>query len=88
MLGQGSKTVFIVTTNEPIHAFHEAVVRPGRCAARVEFEALPVQEAKQWLVARGGAEVARDLAQPATVAELRGEFAPPPMAPQVGFHAR
>jgi hypothetical protein len=92
MLGQGSKTVFIVTTNEPIQAFHEAVVRPGRCAARVEFEALPVEEAKQWLVARGGAEVARDLAQPATVAELfamlRGEFAPPPVVRQVGFRAR
>lgn len=37
MLGQGSNTLFLITTNEPLESFHEAVARPGRCAAQVEF---------------------------------------------------
>lgn len=90
MLGQGSKTLFVVTTNEPIQHFHEAVIRPGRCAARVEFEAFQTEQAKEWLVAHGGAEVANGLTQPATVAELyamlRGEFVPP-VVRHVGFRA-
>src|SRR5438128_1249332 len=42
MLAKGSKTLFVITTNEPISHFHHAVVRPGRCVSRVEFEALSV----------------------------------------------
>jgi hypothetical protein len=70
MIGRGSKTLFIVTTNEPVSRFHQAVVRPGRCASRVEFEAFPVAQAKAWLYARGASEVAKRLHEPATVAEL------------------
>lgn len=81
MLGNGSKTLFIITTNEPIARFHQAVVRPGRCASRVEFEALPVEQAKEWLLARGAADVVKRLTGPATVAELfamtAGDIEPP-----------
>jgi hypothetical protein len=80
MLAKGSKTMFVITTNEPISHFHQAVVRPGRCASRVEFDALPVEHAKAWLLARGAAEVAKRLREPATVAELfamvAGDFEP------------
>jgi hypothetical protein len=80
MIGRGSKTLFIVTTNEPVSRFHQAVVRPGRCASRVEFEAFPVDQAKAWLHARGASEVAKRLHEPATVAELfamvAGDFEP------------
>ena len=41
MLGKGCKTMFVITTNERISSFHPAVVRPGRCAARIEFAPLP-----------------------------------------------
>ena len=44
MLGQGSKTLFLITTNEPLESFHEAVARPGRCASQVEF--LPMSAAQ------------------------------------------
>jgi hypothetical protein len=70
MLGQGTKTLFVVTTNEPIHHFHPAVVRPGRCLALVEFEPLPVAEAREWLVSNAAVEAAEALVQPATIAEL------------------
>jgi hypothetical protein len=41
LLGQGLRCLFLITTNEPLMALHPALVRPGRCLARVEFEALP-----------------------------------------------
>ena len=82
MLAKGSKTLFVITTNEPISQFHQAVVRPGRCVSRVEFEALPLEQAKAWLLARGAAEIARRLGGPATVAELfamaAGDIEPTP----------
>ena len=40
MLGQGTNTLYLITTNEPLGSFHEAVARPGRCAAQVEFLAM------------------------------------------------
>jgi SpoVK/Ycf46/Vps4 family AAA+-type ATPase len=82
MLGKGSKTLFVITTNEPISRFHQAVVRPGRCVSRVEFEAMPIEQAKSWLLERGAAEQAKRLTGPATVAELfamaAGDYEPPP----------
>jgi ATP-dependent 26S proteasome regulatory subunit len=81
MLGKGSKTLFVITTNEPISRFHEAVVRPGRCVSRVEFEMMPVEQAKAWLISRGVAEMAKHVTGPTTVAELfamaAGDFKPP-----------
>lgn len=70
MLGQGSKTMFVITTNERVASFHPAVIRPGRCAALVGFEPLSVIQAKEWLVAHDAAEVAEQLREPATVAQL------------------
>ena len=70
MLGQHSKTMFVITTNEPVERFHDAVTRPGRCASRVSFDPLPTEQAKQWLLGRGHAEVAKRLTCSATIAEL------------------
>jgi ATP-dependent 26S proteasome regulatory subunit len=70
MLAQGSKTAFVITTNKPIDRFHEAIIRPGRCASRVSFEPLPLEQAKAWLQQHDGAEVAKRLRAPATLAEL------------------
>lgn len=44
MLGQGVKCLFLLTTNEPVGALHPALVRPGRCLARVEFTPLSAAE--------------------------------------------
>lgn len=70
MLARGSKTLFLITTNEPIDGFHAAVVRPGRCASRVSFDPLPIEQAKAWLLERGRADVAKRLSAPVTLAEL------------------
>jgi hypothetical protein len=86
ILGQGSQTLVLVTTNEEVTRLHPAASRPGRCAAGVEFTELGAQEASRWLV-RNGRDAATD--EPATLADLYGALhgAPikKPARPRVGF---
>lgn len=49
ILGQGLEIALLVTTNEPVGRLHPAVHRDGRCHSRIEFNALPVAAANQWL---------------------------------------
>ena len=62
MLGQGRKVLVAVTTNEDLRQLHPAVVRPGRCLARVEIGPLAPAEA--------GALLGRTVAAPLTLAEV------------------
>ncbi|WP_345637621.1 DUF5925 domain-containing protein [Rugosimonospora acidiphila] len=54
LLGQGRKILVAITTNEDLARLHPAVVRPGRCLARIEVPALPPNEAAAWLGASAG----------------------------------
>nr|WP_268249202.1 DUF5925 domain-containing protein [Streptomyces thermoviolaceus] len=65
LLGQGRNVLVGVTTNEDLERLHPAVVRPGRCLARIEVDKLTRQEAVAWLGTEEG--VSRD---GATLAEL------------------
>jgi len=69
LIGQGLKLNVIITTNEPVNAFHQAVSRPGRCGAIVEFGLFGKEEAAEWMArrARTGEAPAR-----ASLAELLG----------------
>ncbi|WP_447036497.1 DUF5925 domain-containing protein [Streptomyces sp. DSM 118878] len=63
LLGQGRNVLVGVTTNEDLERLHPAVVRPGRCLARIEVGALTRPEAVEWLgtdegVGREGATLA------------------------------
>ncbi|MFC5909581.1 DUF5925 domain-containing protein [Streptacidiphilus monticola] len=64
LLGQGRKVLVAVTTNEDLERLHPAVVRPGRCLARIEVGALSEAEAATWIgddplpVPPGGATLA------------------------------
>lgn len=63
LLGQGRNVLVGVTTNEDLERLHPAVVRPGRCLARIEVGALNRDEAVGWLgssegVGREGATLA------------------------------
>ena len=62
LLGQGLRCLFLITTNEPLHSLHPALVRPGRCLSRIEFGPLPAQQAARLL----GRPVDRDM----TLAEV------------------
>lgn len=65
LLGQGRNVLVGVTTNEDLERLHPAVVRPGRCLARIEVGPLTRPEAVAWLGTEEG--VGRD---GATLAEL------------------
>ncbi|MFF9399476.1 MULTISPECIES: DUF5925 domain-containing protein [unclassified Streptomyces] len=49
LLGQGRNVLVGVTTNEDLERLHPAVVRPGRCLARIEVGPLTREEAVGWL---------------------------------------
>jgi hypothetical protein len=72
LLGQGSRALILVTTNEPLGKLHPAALRPGRAMATVEFAPLEATEASAWLAERG---LERKLDSPATIAELHAMLA-------------
>src|SRR5207248_7878403 len=49
LIGQGLRILVLVTTNEEIGTLHPAVARPGRCAANIDFTALPADGAAECL---------------------------------------
>ncbi|MEZ0094085.1 DUF5925 domain-containing protein [Streptacidiphilus sp. EB129] len=87
LLGQGRKVLVAVTTNEDLERLHPAVVRPGRCLARVEVGPLSGPEAEAWLDG-----VAPTPSGGATLAELYalrqgpGTLLPAPAAPSDGLY--
>ncbi|MCA1219249.1 DUF5925 domain-containing protein [Streptomyces sp. 8L] len=94
LLGQGRNVLVGVTTNENLERLHPAVVRPGRCLARIEVGGLTHAESVAWLerdAVPWEGTVARD---GATLAELyamrrgRGRLpaAPAPRAEEAGLY--
>jgi hypothetical protein len=67
ILGQGTGTLVLVTTNEPVGHLHPAVRRRGRCLADIEFAPLSREESAAWL-RRAGCH--REPDRPHTLAEL------------------
>ena len=67
LLGQGTRTLLLITTNEPLKSLHPAARRPGRCLADIEFMALSASEANAWLAANGQE---RRVTAPTPLAEL------------------
>jgi len=53
VLGQATRSLVLVTTNEDIRSLHPALARPGRCLAQVEFRELDRAEIASWCKARG-----------------------------------
>lgn len=84
LLGQGTRTMFLITTNEPVGSLHPAVTRPGRCLANVELGPFPAEEASEWL----GAPVE----EPLTLAEMwdrrRAAPDPTPVAASAAAHTQ
>jgi len=70
ILGQGSNTLILLTTNEDMRELHPALVRPGRALAKTEFTKLSVVESNDWL---GGDPVVWKPMTLAELYELRGE---------------
>lgn len=48
LMGEGSRTLVLLTTNDQLGRIHPAVQRPGRCRASIEFPAMSATEAAAW----------------------------------------
>jgi hypothetical protein len=53
LLGQGTRTLLLITSNEPVKPLHPAARRPGRCLVDIEFTPALDRRANAWLAARG-----------------------------------
>lgn len=73
LIGQGLRTLILVTTNEPLKKLHPAVARPGRCASEIEFKVFGKQEADGWLEKHGRGDKQEPINGPRTLAELYGQ---------------
>ena len=69
ILGQGLRTLVLITTNEPVGRLHPAIVRPGRCLAEVEFRRFTRNEAADFL----GVDTGTDMSLAEMMAHRRGE---------------
>lgn len=72
ILGQGSRTLFLLTTNEKVENLHEAVIRPGRCFAQLKFDKFDVTEANAWLAREGLTNRVQDEMSLAELGEIKG----------------
>jgi Domain of unknown function (DUF5925)/ATPase family associated with various cellular activities (AAA) len=93
LLGQGRNVLVGVTTNEDLERLHPAVVRPGRCLARIEVGPLTRAESLAWLESAEGAWEGTVDREGATLAELyamrRGTSpasVPPQHSPSAGLY--
>jgi hypothetical protein len=86
LLGQGRKVLVGITTNEDLERLHPAVVRPGRCLARIEVGPLTRRESVEWLGTEEG--VGREGATLAELYALRRGTSPTSLPePRVGEDA-
>lgn len=67
ILGQGSNTLILLTTNTDIEELDPALVRPGRCLSQIEFKRFTPEQGYQWRARRG---VHERPTQDMTLAEL------------------
>jgi hypothetical protein len=67
VLGQATRSLVLVTTNESVGALHPALSRPGRCLAKTEFRELTREEIAAWCAAR---DLAAPAAKQASLADL------------------
>lgn len=80
ILGQGFNALILLTTNEELRRLHPALIRPGRCLARVEFRSFQPSEARAWLP-EGVPQPGHDVTL-ADMFERCGDIAP------IGQHSR
>lgn len=70
LIGRGLRVLILVTTNEPLEKVHPAISRPGRCAARIEFERFSPLMARAWVEHGGGVFPQGGLEGSVTLADL------------------
>ena len=75
LIGQGTKIIFLLTTNEKIDKIDPAFTRAGRALQVLEFPALTEEESKEWLDKKtGDKELSKDIDKDTTLADLYAKY--------------
>jgi len=88
ILTEGRQDIFLLTFNEKFDGLDPAVIRPGRCLAKIEFPKLSQEQANTWLRNKGsGGEVGEDVTLAELYHRLRGKkkLYQASMTSEVGF---
>lgn len=86
-IGQGLKILILITTNEEIESLHEAVARPGRCAAQIEFGKLSKADSDKWRENHKLQPKGTSVSLAELYAELKGFGGYSPEEKKIGFGA-
>jgi hypothetical protein len=71
ILGQGTKILILVTTNEEIGKLNPAITRYGRCLSEIGFNRFSIEEGRTWLRSAG---CESHLDTPTTLSELYAQM--------------
>jgi hypothetical protein len=86
LLGQGRDVLVAITTNEDLSRLHPAVIRPGRCLARIEVGRLAYPDATTWLgTSTGVGPAGATLAELYALRDGRARETVPPLAEIGGY---
>ena len=78
MVGQGLRTLFLLTTNSPVRELHRALVRPGRCLANIEVPPLKPEEAAKIMGTKADKEMTlAEVFSAKTISVVQGAKATP-----------
>lgn len=87
ILGQGTRILILVTTNEELGKLNPAITRYGRCLSEIGFRRFSIEEGRAWLRSNGGEP---HLEMPHTLSELYarmgGQVHPTPTI-KIGFRS-
>lgn len=53
ILGQGTNSIFILSTNKEIDEIDDAILRNGRCVSDIDFKPLPLEQSRHWAEING-----------------------------------
>lgn len=85
LIGQGTRSLVLVTTNEPLGKLHPAVTRAGRRLAEVEFTPLAPEDARRWLATRGVEKPVNNATALADLFATASDLDRGPSQPAIGF---
>jgi hypothetical protein len=71
ILGQGTRILILVTTNEELGKLNPAITRHGRCLSEIGFQRFGIEEGRAWLRSAGSEP---HLNAPHTLSELYGRL--------------
>lgn len=88
ILGQGTRTMILITTNEELGKLNCAITRPGRCFSEIGFARLSADEANTWLHDAGSQSRVDGACSLSELYAIANGASHDPSSRKIGFHSR